>query len=243
MTETTTNKTRDDFEQRYLAIRQKEGRIHSDATVLKLPDVSKDHPHYAEWRIRKESCCRLKQYFEKRLSLVKILEVGCGNGWLCHRLASVPRSNITGTDVNFAELQQASRVFSHIPNLKFVYGGINAKETEDEYYDFIVLASSIQYFPSPSVIIAEAMQKLKPAGEIHILDSPFYKSEDIPIAKKRTEDHYKTIGLPEMAAYYFHHTMDSLDFFSYKTLYASSFMNRHLFNNRNPFPWICITKQ
>jgi 2-polyprenyl-3-methyl-5-hydroxy-6-metoxy-1,4-benzoquinol methylase len=243
MTETISNKPKTDFEQQYLAIRQKEGRIHSDTTVSKLPDVAREHPHYAEWQIRKESCRRLKQHFEKKLSLIKILEVGCGNGWLCHQLAYIPGCDVTGTDINFAELQQAFRVFSHIPNLKFIYGGINAEEIKEEQYDYIVFASSIQYFPSVSTIISEVMQNLRPGGEIHILDSPFYKQEEITVAQKRTEEHYKAIGLPEMAAWYFHHTLNDLQPFSYNTLYAPSFVNRHILNNKNPFPWIYIKKQ
>ena len=54
------------FEQLYPALRHKEGRVYRDEEVLHLPNISKDHPHYPEWQIRKESCNRLKHYFEKK---------------------------------------------------------------------------------------------------------------------------------------------------------------------------------
>lgn len=231
------------FEQLYFAVRQKEKRIYPDEEVLLLPNITKDHLHYPEWQIRKESCNRLKHYFEKRLSPLKILDVGCGNGWLARRLAEIPGSKVTGIDVNFTELQQAVRVFNHITNLQFIHGGINAKELEDARYDFIVFAASIQYFSSLEILISNALRKLKPKGEIHILDSPFYEPGELNAAKKRTAGHFTNLGFPEMTAHYFHHTMEELVLFRNKILYRPSFINHRILNNKNPFPWVCIKKQ
>jgi ubiquinone/menaquinone biosynthesis C-methylase UbiE len=230
------------FEQLYSALRDKEGRIYTDEEVLHLPDISKDHPHYTEWQMRKESCNRLKNYFEKKISSPKILEVGSGNGWLSRRLSEISGSKITGTDINFIELQQAVRVFNHIPNLQFIPGGIHAEEIEDAKFDFIVFAASIQYFSSLKEIINLAFRKLEPNGEIHILDSNFYKSAEISAAKERTARYYSDLGFPEMTKHYFHHTTDELHFFSFKILYRTSFIKR-LSNNKNPFPWICIREK
>ena len=230
------------FDQLYPALRKKEGRIYSDEELLHLPNIAKDHPHYAEWQMRKESCNRLKHYFKKRLSPLKILEAGCGNGWLAARLAEIPGSTITGIDVNYTELQQAERVFNHIPNLQFILGSINAKEIEAAKYDFIVFAASIQYFSSLKEIISQAMRKLKSDGEIHILDSSFYKPGEISAAQKRTGNYYRDLGFPEMTEHYFHQSTGELSSFRFKTLYQPSFINR-LSNYKNPFPWLCIKKQ
>ncbi len=175
--------------------------------------------------------------------MLKILEVGCGNGWLAHRLVSVHGYDVTGTDINLAELQQAARVFSHIPYLQFVYGGINAEKIEDKEYDFIVFAASMQYFSSLRDTITLAFPKLKTNGEIHIIDSPFYTSTEMEAAKKSTRDYYTNLGFTEMTEYYFHHTMDELASFRYKILYKPSFIRHRILNNKNPFPWICIKKQ
>jgi ubiquinone/menaquinone biosynthesis C-methylase UbiE len=173
---------------------------------------------------------------------LNILEVGCGNGWMAHRLAEIPGSKVTGLDVNLTELQQAVRVFNHIPNLQFIYGDINANETDDTQYDFIVFAASIQYFPSLKEIITHAMRKLRSNGEIHIIDSNFYKPGEIGAAKERTANYYSDLGFPEMTKQYFHHSTDELNIFHFKTLYQPSFINR-LSNHKNPFPWLCIEKQ
>ena len=241
MTATATHTISAGFEQLYFSLRKKEGRVYSDEELLQLPNIVKYHPLYDEWQIRKESCNRLKHYFEKRLSSLKILEVGCGNGWLAHRLSSIPGSKVTGTDINFKELEQAVRVFNHIPNLQFIHGGINAIEIEEAKYDFIVFAASIQYFSSLKEIISHAMRKLKPNGEIHIPDSPFYKPGEITAAKERSAQYFNDLGFPEMTKHYFHHSTNELNFFHFKTLYQPSLINR-LSNNKNPFPWLCIKK-
>jgi SAM-dependent methyltransferase len=242
MTSTTLHVNPDSFEERYLSLREKEGRIYSDEQVLQLPNIEKNHPHYNEWQIRKETCNRLRNYFEKRSSPLKILEVGCGNGWLAHQLSEIPGSKVTGIDINFKELQQATRVFNHIPNLQFIHGGINSNETEDALYDFIVFAASIQYFSSLKEILNQAIRKLKSNGEIHIIDTNFYNPGEINAAKERSAKYFSDLGFPEMTEHYFHHSPDELNFFRFETPYQPSFFNR-LSNNKNPFPWFCIKKQ
>lgn len=230
------------FEEQYIALRQREGRICSDDELLHLPDVSPDHPHHAEWQARKESTDRLRNYLEKRKPPLSILEVGCGNGWLAHRLSCLHASDVTGTDVTHIELEQANRVFAHVPNLRFVFGGMDAEEIKDKTFDFIILASCVQYFQELNAIIPCCFKKLNAGGELHILDSPFYKPAETVAARQRTADYFKEIGFPGMAAYYFHHSLDALQSFHYEVLYQPTYLGRHLMNNKNPFPWIRITQ-
>ena len=84
---------------------------------------------------------------------------------------------------------------------------------------------------------------LKPNGEIHIIDSPFYKNDAITEAQKRTLNYYTSIGFPEMASNYFHHSVD--DILEFKTLYANKnkFLNKILLKKDSPFPWLCYKKQ
>ena len=228
------------FEQLYCSLREKEGRIYTDEQLLQLPGIEKDHPHFAEWQLRKESYLRLENYLRKRVFPVKILEVGCGNGWLSHRLSLLQGSDITGIDINNIELQQAKKVFGHLSNLRFINTTVDAMEPGE--FDHIVFAASIQYFTSPAETLLTAMQKLRPQGEIHILDTYFYKEKEIKEAKKRTVDHFERLGFPGMSAFYFHHSLDELNSFNYEIKYESSFLQRQFAGSKNPFPWICIKK-
>ena len=73
-----------EFEQLYIKLRNQEKRIYEDEEVAWLPDVSEDNIHKKEWRIRKASCQKLTHYLSSKKRALKILEVGCGNGWLSY---------------------------------------------------------------------------------------------------------------------------------------------------------------
>ena len=115
--------------------------------------VATSHPHYKEWKIRKNSCNKLFRYIKRNGHICNILEVGCGNGWLAARLASVTKARVTGIDINTVELEQAKKVFCTKPNLKFIEGDIRSGILADEKFDLIVFAASIQYFKSLKEIL------------------------------------------------------------------------------------------
>ncbi len=224
----------------YHPIREKEGRTYTDDEVLALPSTNPSHRHYQEWQLRKRSTGRLLQHLRRKRGLITIVEVGCGNGWLSRCMATVSGSRVIGIDINSVELQQAIRVFSHIPNLQFLYGDMQSDAVPDLSADFIVFAASIQYFPSLPAAIMHAKKKLRSNGEIHIIDSPLYKPAELEAAQQRTQDYYRNLGYPDMSGHYFHHSTTGLNDFNYKILYQPSAFQLSLSPFKNPFPWICI---
>ena len=88
------------FEQMYIAVRDKEGRLYTDAQVAHLPDIDADHRYYKEWKTRKFAAVQLITFLEKQKRPLKILEIGCGNGWLSAKLANLPQARVTGIDAN-----------------------------------------------------------------------------------------------------------------------------------------------
>lgn len=229
------------FEQLYLKVRQKEGRLYADAEVARLPDIDRHHPLYREWRIRKESCQQLVRYLSDKNAPLRILEIGCGNGWLAHQLSFVPGSLVIGTDIQLTELQQAAKVFKERTNLHFMYGPPNQDLFAERQADVIVFAASIQYFPSIKNTIQQMLGLLKPDGEIHILDTPLYKQSECEDARVRSQVYFDGLGFGEMAGHYFHHCMGELAGFNYRLLYKPSPKISLLRNIQNPFPWVCIT--
>lgn len=232
----------DHFETLYLPLREKEGRVYSDRELAQLPEISTEHIHYAEWQLRKKSCERLVKYLAAKQQSLKILEVGCGNGWLANQLSQLPQARVTGCDINLAELQQAMRVFDKQPNLQFVLCDIRSDVLKNAQFDIIVFAASIQYFPSVPEIVGSALQLLKQNGEIHILDSPFYSPGEAERAKQRTLDYYKKMGFPEMSRHYFHHSIADLDLFNYRILFKPALFARFFPGPKNMFTWTCIKK-
>ena len=228
------------FEEQYVALRREEQRLYTDEQVKRLPDIEALHPHFGEWQLRKSSCDKLIEYLSNKNRTLDILEVGCGNGWLCAQLSTIQRVNITGIDINNIELEQAKKVFANLTNVDFVCGEISGQKMRLRKFDIIVFAASIQYFRSLNEILAYALELLKPAGEIHILDSHFYESSELEAAIRRSNDYFQSFGFPGMTEHYFHHCVDELKNYDHKVLYNPESINHLFMKKKNPFPWISI---
>lgn len=228
------------FEKKYITTRSLENRLYTDEELTMLPEMAPGHPHFMEWQIRKRSAARLTRYLAARKKPLDILEIGCGNGWLSHRLAGIPGTEVTGLDINFTELQQAARVFSDDPNLRFVHGDIRSGILGDQQFDCILFAASIQYFPSLKKIVYFCLSQLKPEGEIHIIDTHFYRPIELEDAKRKTAAYYASLGYPEMADFYHHHSRSDWSSFHYALLFTPHVLRNKLFGHKDPFPWIRI---
>jgi ubiquinone/menaquinone biosynthesis C-methylase UbiE len=228
------------FENIYISSRQKENRIYSDEQVAQLPFIEPSHIHYDEWQVRIRSYARLIRYLEKKTRPLMILEVGCGNGWLSAKLANLSDSTVTGIDVNKTEISQARRVFRGKSNISFAVADLMNVEF-DVKFDIILFAASMQYFSSFDNIIREALSLLKENGEIHIMDSHFYRAKDLERARERSRSYYQSIGFDAMAEFYFHHSFDSLKNYRHSLLFNPLSIKNRLFAKQDPFPWICIT--
>ncbi len=224
------------FEALYLAIRRSEGRVLTDAQVKKLPYL----PGSKEWKVRVKTFQMFRAYLAKK-KVKSVLEVGCGNGWFAARLAELPGVHVTAIDVNEEELEQARRVFGNENPVFF-----NADIFEKEFpvrFDIIVLNASIQYFPGLSALISRLRALLSDEGEIHILDSPFYPEEELVHAKFRSERYYASRGFPEMANYYFHHSLPAIKKLGAETLYYPFPGVLSRIFRQPPFPWLRLRKQ
>ncbi|MDC8003231.1 class I SAM-dependent methyltransferase [Aureisphaera galaxeae] len=228
------------FGDSYVAVREKEGRILTDEEVSQLPYVAKENRNAGEWQMRNKSAARFISYLRNK-SKSTILEVGCGNGWFSHAMAFGSHS-VVGLDINVPELEQAARVFKK-ENLQFVYGDLFAiGDVFKHRFDIIVLNASVQYFEDFDRLFGKLKAFLTPKGEIHIIDSPFYPATEVADAKKRTEEYYKGLGFPEMAQYYFHHSLEAIKDFTFLYRPKNSLWNRALGKKDSPFPWVCFRK-
>src|SRR6188768_3263764 len=162
---------------------------------------------------------KIMDHLESQKRPLTILELGCGNGWLSHTLSSSKNSTVVGLDVNLAELMQASQAFRKVRNLTFVYGDVFDDLFMKESFDIIILAASIQYFKSLDTLFNRLLELLKKEGEIHIVDSPFYKADQVSSAKKRSEEYFNAQGYSEMLNYYFHHAWETLQEFGAEIMY------------------------
>src|SRR5258705_4604234 len=164
----------DPFEKNYIELRKRENRVYADEVVRNLPDLDMPQSLKNEWLIRKITMRKLITYFKKKDKKNLILELGCGNGWLSHQLAVSLNAEILGLDINETELLQGASLFGDCQNLSFIYGDIFTIGIKEETFDIVILAGSIQYFPDVARLVRRLLDLEKPAGEIHIVDSPIY---------------------------------------------------------------------
>jgi SAM-dependent methyltransferase len=228
-----------EFEQQYLSLRRKEGRVYTDAELAQLPLLPRAHPLKKEWLLRNKSAGRLIRHISRRRPPVNILEIGCGNGWLSNQMAQIEGTVVTGVDINEEEVEQAKRVFVR-SNLRFLYGDVRAGLI-DEIFDMIVFAASFQYFKNADKILKVCFNYLKDRGEVHIIDTQFYAMNKCTEASKRSRDYFAESGFPSMEEFYFHHSLNDLSGYDHKLLFnPNRFFNTLV--KGSPFPWVCITK-
>lgn len=223
------------FENNYCKLREIEGRIYADDLVLQLPFLPSKSRHFKEWKLRAKSADRFITYIkDKRFR--HLLELGCGNGWFINRCAPHVEK-ATGIDVNEQELEQAKRVFQ-TENLSFYSWDVFSPKPFEKKIDCIVLNAVVQYFPDFKKLIERLKELLDEGGEIHLIDSPFYSSNQVEQAKQRSVDYFSKMGVPEMAEYYFHHKLDHLAGFDWMYKPIKNPLLKRLKAKDSPFPWL-----
>ncbi len=231
------------FSEKYLMVRALENRILSDEEVKQLPLISTSNPHYKEWELRQKTLARFISYFSAKKQPQEVLDIGCGNGWFTNKIAEVSKKNkVIGLDVNSLELKQAVRIFQK-ENLLFYYADLFEIDKEfSERFTLITLNACVQYFEDFEKLMNKLTTFLKPNGEIHILDSPFYKPKDILAAKQRTVVYFKKMGVPEMSDFYFHHSTNLIK--NFETCYSpkTGILSKIFFKKDSPFLWMRYRK-
>ncbi len=229
----------------YHALRDKEGWIYPDEIVEQLPNIAESDPHSAQWLVRKKSFHRFVQYLIAQHPGSSILDIGCGSGWMANGLAK-KGFQVCAIDLNYLELRQAAHIFKETTNVTWLYGNILTDVVPQDSMDYIVMASSLQYFVDISQLMKSLFRILRDAGEIHIIDTPFYSARKKDEAAKRSKTYYTSIGCPEFADHYFHRTYDELRNYCFRVQYhPKQVMNKvrnFLGQGGSPFPWIIIQK-
>lgn len=236
----------DEFEKAYLTSREKENWLINNETLMTLPNVSKTNPNYKLWQMRKDTLLRFDKYIASKNQSIKILDVGCGNGWFTNFLSLNKNCELVcGIDINLQELKQAASVFKN-PKLCWAYGDIFISSIPTQHFDIITLNASFQYFDNPQKTLEQLFQFLKPKGEIHILDTSFYTLEEVNAARKRSADYFTTQQNENMKQFYHHHTFASLSQWDYQILYKPSRVANRIGSlfccHKSPFPWLLIKK-
>lgn len=220
------------FEAHYGAVRAREGRILTDAQVRALPEAP-GLWNAEEWRMRARSAARLCAHLAVRGPGRRVLEVGCGNGWLSGLLQRAGHT-VIGIDPFTEELEQAARCFPGGP--AFARADLFASPLPMGGFDAVVFAASIQYFPDITATLRRALTLLAPGGEVHVLDTVLYTGpREAAAAKARSRAYYTALGFPEMAAHYHAHGLNEMSVVGTRRVLSAPSLWKRLRGDASPF--------
>lgn len=101
---------------------------------------------------------------------MKLLEVGCAGGLLCHRIkAALPGSDVTGLDFDLGHIEYARRKSAELGlACDFVAGDACALPFAENSFD-ACFSHTVMVFCEPTAFVREQYRVLKPGGRMMIL--------------------------------------------------------------------------
>lgn len=184
------------FRAAYGAHRAAEGRgAGGTAELLALPYLATG-PTAPQWRVR----ARTYDAFAARVLAplareagrpLRVLDLGAGNGWLCHRAARLGHhpAAVDVREDGVDGLGAAAGYDAHLPRpFPRVAASFEALPVRDGAYDLAVFNASLHYALDLGAALREAARVVRPGGRIAVLDSPFYRRAgdgDAMVAEKR----------------------------------------------------------
>jgi SAM-dependent methyltransferase len=99
-----------------------------------------------------------------------ILDLGCGSGWLCRRLARLaPQGRVIGVDLSAEMVRRATVMSAGSPNLNFLEGSADRIPCRDGAFTKLISIESAYYWPDPGASVREIFRVLGPQGSAWIL--------------------------------------------------------------------------
>jgi len=100
----------------------------------------------------------------------KVLDVGCGTGWLVRRMAPLVSAGLAaGVDVSDAMLRRAEALSAQLLNVVFARGGADAIPWDSGFFTKVLSVESAYYWPDPARGLSEIFRVLSPGGSAWIL--------------------------------------------------------------------------
>ncbi len=153
------------------------------AELLALPYI-RSGPLAAQWRVRARTFERFMEVVVRPLAAgsaarpLRVLDLGAGNGWLCHRLARLGHETLA-LDIrdDVVDGLGAAAAYAAVLRRRFprVVASFDALPLRERRFDVAVFNASLHYALDLDATLAEAVRSVRSGGRIAILDSPFYR--------------------------------------------------------------------
>jgi SAM-dependent methyltransferase len=181
------------FLDQYRAVRARDGYARHDAAFYRaLPDVANDDPQRAVWRLRQRSFAELLCFLNARpRQPATVLDLGAGNGWLCHRL-SLAGCRVVAVDVLDDECDGLGAARHYDVAFARIRADFDELPLAPRQFDVVVFNGSLHYAPNIGATLAHAAQCLVGDGALAVLDSPtFAHAADGERMRARLRDRFR----------------------------------------------------
>lgn len=117
----------------------------------------------------------------------RILELGCGTGWLSAILGCFGPT--TGVDLSSVAIEQATRLY---PGVEFIAGDMFSVPLPGDTFDVVVSVQVIEHLEDPTRFVSLIADVLRPGGHLLLItDNPWN------IARWRSEELERFAGPPQ----------------------------------------------
>ena len=167
------------FHRQYRSVRGREGYRRSNPDYYRnLPCVAADDPHAHEWDVRRRSYFTLQRHTLRTRGQrnARILDLGAGNGWLTHCLATEGHA-VVAVDRLDDEMDGLGACRHYPVAFAVIQADFDALPFEPAQFDLAVFNASLHYSPSPETTLTEAARMLVPGGVLAVMDSPMFQHE------------------------------------------------------------------
>ncbi len=170
------------FFHEYAHHRAGEGRALRGEELRSLPYL-RSGPLARQWAVRARS---FKVFVNRVIGemaapdCLDVLDLGAGNGWLCHRLAQTGHRAVA-LDIRDDDMDGlgAARDLQADPRGRFqcVKASFADLPFADKSFDVVIFNASLHYAIELGSVLSEAIRVMRPGGVIAVLDSPCYARE------------------------------------------------------------------
>jgi len=179
--------------------------------LLNLPDRDTTGRQSGKWRVKARSLDALFELF-RTLPLRRVLDLGCGVGWLTNRLArrgyeafavDIVQDNALGLLAADVYLRAGS-VFER------VWGELERPPFQDRTFDAVICNASLHYAASLEVALGEVNRVLRPGGIFVVMNSPVHnEAQSAERAERSFRRRLSMLGASESLVSRYHHLVRS----------------------------------
>jgi 2-polyprenyl-3-methyl-5-hydroxy-6-metoxy-1,4-benzoquinol methylase len=178
----------------------------SEATESSPPESEVERRFWNSWNAEHREAKPVAVTSERQSELVlrwlaesgrrdlRILDFGCGSGWMSARM--VPFGSVTGIDLSDEVLARARQRY---PEVTFLAGSVTDVPLEEGSFDVVVSLETLSHVPDQPGYLARAGKLLRPGGRLFLAtQNPFVLSRTDGIKPVKPGQRRRWVGPREL---------------------------------------------